>query len=142
MKLNAQLQNLIIGVVWYQQDSKIIGVGLALFAIYRYQILIVDQRWKNVQILQIYLCYFFWAVLIFWLYTRKQTKTLCYYHCAKSNMLKLLCYQDCAISTVQLALCNYHCAKSNMLSAVYHKHCAIRTVLWHCAESTVLLALC
>ena len=52
----------------------------------------VDQRWKNVQILQIYLCYFFWAVLIFWLYTRKQTKTLCYYHCAKSNMLKLLCY--------------------------------------------------
>ena len=30
------------------------------------------QRWKNVQIL----CYFFWAVLIFWLYTRKQTKTV------------------------------------------------------------------
>ena len=50
------------------------------------------QRWKNVQILQIHLCYFFWAVLIFWLYMRKQTKTLCYYHCAKSNMLKLLCY--------------------------------------------------
>ena len=37
-----------------------------------------DQRWKNVQILQIYLCYLFWAVLIFWLYMRKQTKTLCY----------------------------------------------------------------
>ena len=35
------------------------------------------QRWKNLQILQIYLCYFFWAVLIFWLYMRKQTKTLC-----------------------------------------------------------------
>ena len=35
---------------------------------------------------------FFGAVLIFWLYTRKQTKTQCYYHCAKSNMLKLLCY--------------------------------------------------
>ena len=51
-----------------------------------------DQRWKNVQILQIYLCYLFWAVLIYWLYTRKQTKTLCSYHCAKSNMLKVLCY--------------------------------------------------
>ena len=29
------------------------------------------QRWKNVQILQIYLCYFSLAVLIFCLYTRK-----------------------------------------------------------------------
>ena len=50
------------------------------------------QRWKNVQILRIYLCYFFQAVLIFWLYTRKQTETLYYCHSAKSNMLKLLCY--------------------------------------------------
>ena len=48
---------------------------------------------------------FFWAVLIFWLYMRKQTKTLCYYHCAKSNMLKLLCYYHCAIRIVLLALC-------------------------------------
>ena len=55
----------------------------------------IKHRWKNVQVLQIYLCYFFGAVLIFWLYMRKQTKTLCYYHCAKSNMLKLLCYQHC-----------------------------------------------
>ena len=51
-----------------------------------------QQGWKNVQILQIYLCNFFGAVLIFWPYTCKQTKTLCYYHCAKSIMLKLLCY--------------------------------------------------
>ena len=30
----------------------------------------IDQKWKNVQILQIYLCYFSLAVLIFWLYTQ------------------------------------------------------------------------
>ena len=63
------------------------------------------QRWKNVRIMQIYLCYFLGAVLIFWLYMRKQTKTLCYYQCAKSKMLKLLCYWHCAMSTVLLAMC-------------------------------------
>ena len=34
------------------------------------------QRWKNVQILQIYLCYFSLAVLIFCLYTRKLAKDI------------------------------------------------------------------
>ena len=40
---------------------------------------LVGQRWKNVQILQIYLCYFSLAVLIFWLYTQTSTvlSTLC-----------------------------------------------------------------
>ena len=35
-----------------------------------------SQRWKYVQILQIYLCYFSRAVLIFWLYTRKLAKDI------------------------------------------------------------------
>ena len=38
--------------------------------------------------------FFSLAVLIFWLYTRKLAKTLCYYHCAKSNVLEALCYED------------------------------------------------
>ena len=33
-----------------------------------------EQRWKNVQILQIYLCYFSLSVLIFWMYMRKVAK--------------------------------------------------------------------
>ena len=42
----------------------------------------LSQRWKNVQTLQTRLCYFFsFAVLIFWLYTRKLFSTV----------LKVLC---------------------------------------------------
>ena len=47
----------------------------------------LKQRWKNAQILQIYLCYSFWAVLIF-------------FGCIRANKLK-----HCAISTVLKAIC-------------------------------------
>jgi hypothetical protein len=54
------------------------------------------QRWKSVQILQIHLCYFSLAVLIFWLYTYKK---------AKDIVLLALCWKQCAISTMLSTLC-------------------------------------
>ena len=71
-----------------------------------HRLLSTSQRWKNVQILQIYLCYFYLAVLIFWLYTRKWAKStvLLALYCqhfawgnhystsAKGNVLKALWY--------------------------------------------------
>ena len=64
------------------------------------------QRWKNVQILQIYLCYFlgcanFLAVCI----RANKLKHCAKKQYAKTTVLLALCYWDCAISTVLLALC-------------------------------------
>ena len=54
------------------------------------------QRWKNVQILQIYLCYFSLSVLIYWPYTRKVAKDTV----LKAIVLKALCYM-CNIVLLQ-----------------------------------------
>ena len=66
--------------------------------------------------------FFLIAVLIFWLYTRKQTVLFC-------TVLLALYYQYCAVSTVILARCYEHCAFSTLLLALCYQHCAISTVL-------------
>ena len=84
--------------------------------------------------------FFLLAVLIFWLYTRKQTVLFCtvllalyYQYCAVSTVFStvlLACYYEhCAFNTVLLPLCYQHCAISTVLLALCYQHCAISTVL-------------
>ena len=89
------------------------------------------QRWKNVQILQIYLCYFFFGCAnLFGCIRPNQLK-----HCAISTVLKViyqkhrvlltLCELHCAISTILLALCY----KQVVLLALCYTYSAVRSVL-------------
>ena len=103
----------------------------------------VLQRWKNMQIVQIYLNYFFGCTRA----NRLCCFALCYQHCTISTVQLALCFQHVAMSTVLLAHCYQHCALSTVLLALCYQHCAFSTVLLalcyqHCAKSTVLKALC
>ena len=69
---------------------------------------ILLQRWKNMQILQIFLCYFSLAVLFFLAVYAQTSKK----HCAKSTLPKALCYKHCAEGNVPNHYAKNHCATS------------------------------
>ena len=82
----------------------------------------ITEMEKRADSADISVLFFLIAVLIFWLYTRKQTVLFC-------TVLLALYYQYCAVSTVLLARCYEHCAFNTVLLALCYQHCAISTVL-------------
>ena len=98
---------------------------------------------KHADSADISMLFFLIAVLIFWLYTRKQTVLFCtvllalyYQYCAVSTVLLARCYEHCAFNTVLLALCYQHCAISTVLLALCYQHCAKSSVLLRCFSTT------
>ena len=57
-------------------------------------ILLKPEMEKRADAADTFVLFFFLSCANFLADMRKLAKTLCYYHCAKSNVLEALCYED------------------------------------------------